>query len=791
MIKTTKSIKELENLWSIQSLKQSLRRYKFVPLDDRYIKWNKKQPVYLQLKGIQQDQVNPTELADEIAKKSAKEDQITINGTKLAWHQLIKDNIHKQEQRTGGFYDSITNKKTTEATGSSPFVVTINKENTKNVNIKAIQDNIMTMDTITNEHNRNIIDNNTIEKDTEVDKMIMDDNILMDTIADQIVRMSIEDVGTMKHKDIMNTQTINVKITNIDTTEQQDQIKYHYIGKRGLDNNTHNINNITNKDSVMDVTDLINQDMDVDSQIVSGEENEEREIRYRNNKNNHNTNKKIEKIDNKNNPKKYNKKLEKNRKEKSKTYNKTNEKVSTKEKMKKEISTLNICTFNARGINDTKKQELISQLVQTEEWDIANINKTKLMTRKGEFAFNNIKKEFRSIVNSTNDTNSKGGQITLIKDKLDYHAINIEFVQGYCTKLDLIFKKNSKQKNILLIMVYIPNDDKKIKDSIIQQSKTWIENAYRKEQDIIVMGDFNESDKNKDKDNKFVRMLKKSELIDVHKFFFENDVRTTWSNGNTSSRIDYIFSTENLMNNIIQHEVIQGVQIKTDHNIMTFKISINDIIIKNNRFLKKDSIVSDIEKLLKSKYTNTRNFTDEDWEFLAVKLESDVNESIEFLLDDQQNKNTAWEFIVNSFQTNKNKLIEGKIKEKRMRTTDTIEEEEQYILDYNNKRNNVIILKKMVKIIEITKKRINSRKVKKQVQDKNISDQGCTIKKNHVIIKNWNCKGVGKRMNILLKQYNKSKRQGKVTMENVKSAGFELILMEKIKRQVIETWKTI
>ncbi|CAB4387565.1 unnamed protein product [Rhizophagus irregularis] len=67
-IKTTKSIKELENLWSIQSLKQSLRRYKFVPLDDRYIKWNKKQPVYLQLKGIQQDQVNPTELADEIAK---------------------------------------------------------------------------------------------------------------------------------------------------------------------------------------------------------------------------------------------------------------------------------------------------------------------------------------------------------------------------------------------------------------------------------------------------------------------------------------------------------------------------------------------------------------------------------------------------------------------------------------------------------------------------------------------------------------------------------------------------
>ncbi|CAB4388688.1 unnamed protein product [Rhizophagus irregularis] len=550
----------------------------------------------------------------------------------------------------------------------------------------------MTIDT--NDHNHNIIENNTIEKDNKIDNTIMDDETLMDTITNQMVRMKIEEDGTMIHKDIMvttDTQTINVKMTNKDTTRLQDQTKRHYIDKGGLESNTNNtINSITNKGSVMDITELTNQDMDVDSQMVSEEEN------------------KKERID-------------KKHKEKSKKYNKKSKKVIIERKTKKEISTINICTFNARGINDTKKQESISQLIQIEEWDIANINETKLTTRKGEFAFNNIKKEFRSIVNSTNDTNSKGGQITLIKDKLDHHVINIEFIQGYCTKMDLIFKKNSKQKNILLIMVYMPNDDKKVKETIIQQSKTWIENAYRKDQDIIVMRDFNESDKHKDKDNKFVRMLKKSELIDVHKFFFENDVRTTWSNGNTSSRIDYIFSTENLMNNIIQHEVIQGVQIKTDHNILTIKISINDIIIKNNRFLKKDSIVSDIEKSLKSKYTNTRNFTDEDWESLAEQIESDVNKSIEFLLDEQQNKDIAWEFIVNSFQTNKNKLIEDKLKEKR--SNNIMEEEEQYILDYNNKRNDVIILKKIVKIIEITKKRISNGKIKKHARDTNTSDR--------------------------------------------------------------------
>ncbi|CAB5369299.1 unnamed protein product [Rhizophagus irregularis] len=327
-----------------------------------------------------------------------------------------------------------------------------------------------------------------------------------------MVRMKIEEDGTMIHKDIMvttDTQTINVKMTNKDTTRLQDQTKRHYIDKGGLESNTNNtINSITNKGSVMDITELTNQDMDVDSQMVSEEEN------------------KKERID-------------KKHKEKSKKYNKKSKKVIIERKTKKEISTINICTFNARGINDTKKQESISQLIQIEEWDIANINETKLTTRKGEFAFNNIKKEFRSIVNSTNDTNN--------------------------------------------------------------------------------------------------------------------------------------------------------------------------------------SIVSDIEKSLKSKYTNTRNFTDEDWESLAEQIESDVNKSIEFLLDEQQNKDIAWEFIVNSFQTNKNKLIEDKLKEKR--SNNIMEEEEQYILDYNNKRNDVIILKKIVKIIEITKKRISNGKIKKHARDTNTSDR--------------------------------------------------------------------
>ncbi|CAB4395309.1 unnamed protein product [Rhizophagus irregularis] len=346
MIKTTKSIKEIENIWSIQSIKQSLRRYKFVPLDDRYIKWTKKQPVYLQLKGLQQDQDNLAELADEIVKRNAvywkkeegdngswvitvafksnetrenvKENQITINGqraggfckicrTKLydttQCRYYIADYIPKSQRRFNN------KQKDNRSNGQQPFRGHHQqrrrpKESEHQSHTRQYNDNGYRYQQL--KHNRIIIDNNTIEMDNEIVNIIMDDKTLMDTIADQMVRMRIEeDIGTMIHKDIMDTQTNNAKTTNVDTTGPQDQTKRHYTIKGGLYNNTHNINNIMNRGSVMDVIDLTNQDMDVDSQIVSGEKNEDREIRYRNNKNNYNTNKKI---DNKNDPKKYNKK---------------------------------------------------------------------------------------------------------------------------------------------------------------------------------------------------------------------------------------------------------------------------------------------------------------------------------------------------------------------------------------------------------------------------------------------------------------------------------------------------
>jgi endonuclease/exonuclease/phosphatase family metal-dependent hydrolase len=75
--------------------------------------------------------------------------------------------------------------------------------------------------------------------------------------------------------------------------------------------------------------------------------------------------------------------------------------------------------------------------------------------------------------------------------------------------------------------------------------------ALKKDYEIIIMGDFNERENDKkQRSSGLIKKLLKYELIDIHKFLFGNELKDTWSNGNTSSRIDYIFSSRNIVDNI-------------------------------------------------------------------------------------------------------------------------------------------------------------------------------------------------------------------------------------------------
>lgn len=83
---------------------------------------------------------------------------------------------------------------------------------------------------------------------------------------------------------------------------------------------------------------------------------------------------------------------------------------------------------------------------------------------------------------------------------------------------------------------------------IAERLQVWIKEATRLDQDIIILGNFNESDKENGKKKILLNTLIKFDLQDIHACIAGNDRIDTWkSSDNTTSRIDYIFSNLDIL----------------------------------------------------------------------------------------------------------------------------------------------------------------------------------------------------------------------------------------------------
>lgn len=70
-----------------------------------------------------------------------------------------------------------------------------------------------------------------------------------------------------------------------------------------------------------------------------------------------------------------------------------------------------------------------------------------------------------------------------------------------------------------------------IKNKIIKATDRWIQVAKENDYNIIIMGDFNESDKGKISDNTYIKTLDKSHLLDIHKILARDKTINTLING--------------------------------------------------------------------------------------------------------------------------------------------------------------------------------------------------------------------------------------------------------------------
>jgi hypothetical protein len=267
----------------------------------------------------------------------------------------------------------------------------------------------------------------------------------------------------------------------------------------------------------------------------------------------------------------------------------------------------------------------------------------KLNNRKGKFIFKDWP-NYNTNNSSTNDKDSKGGIILLLKKSLENRKINLEMIDGHVIKFDLIFKKN---KNIRIIAIYNPNADKHMTATINKKLEIWIKEASRIDHEIIVMGDFNEASKKTMKQKPLIKNLQNHDLFDIHKFYAGKEVLDTWKSGELSSRIDYIFFSKQLMDQMLKHEVMTPPDIATDHKALTVEIKLKEHI-----KLTKYNIIQDIQRQNKNIILE-----DTDWSVLAKNVEEDLIENI-----DTQNKNKdgIWSQIAASFKKCKDKIIKDK-----------------------------------------------------------------------------------------------------------------------------------
>ncbi|GET57582.1 exodeoxyribonuclease III [Rhizophagus irregularis DAOM 181602=DAOM 197198] len=222
--------------------------------------------------------------------------------------------------------------------------------------------------------------------------------------------------------------------------------------------------------------------------------------------------------------------------------NKKGKKWENEQKIKN--NNIKIGCINVRGMNDIKKQGEIRNFLGKEKWDIAIISETKLKESKGKHIYSDWK-DYECINSSYNNENTKNGLIILLRKEINDRRYAIEKIDGHVIKLDILFRGN--QKNIRIIGIYNPNDDKPTTTLIETKIAKWMNEAINLEYEMIILGDFNESanDKKKKKKRPLTATIKQHGLQDVHECLTaEKDMLDTWRSGEYSSRIDFIFLSE-------------------------------------------------------------------------------------------------------------------------------------------------------------------------------------------------------------------------------------------------------
>ena len=272
--------------------------------------------------------------------------------------------------------------------------------------------------------------------------------------------------------------------------------------------------------------------------------------------------------------------------------------TSNKQQIDFKNNTFKLGMHNIRGINKTVDQNNLLQEIKDEKIDILGLSETKLTQEVADFTFKN-QDNYKVFHSCNNDQPYGSGVSILVHKKLERNIYRVERIEGYVLTINFLFKG---KKRLCLIQVYLPNDQKRSKE-VQKQIKKHIREGKLNDANIVVMGDFNATNNpledrasssrtpEKQKIQKgwqpeisLFPFLEDIGLIDIHKYWEEitspyKQISHTWKNKRSSSRIDYIWISQNMANNVhsFENKSFEHVT-NSDHTLLMTTIYSQDII---------------------------------------------------------------------------------------------------------------------------------------------------------------------------------------------------------------------
>ncbi|PKB91850.1 hypothetical protein RhiirA5_447287, partial [Rhizophagus irregularis] len=129
-----------------------------------------------------------------------------------------------------------------------------------------------------------------------------------------------------------------------------------------------------------------------------------------------------------------------------------------------------------------------------------------------------------------------------------------------------------------------------------------------------------------------------------------------------SSRIDYIFTSEGILGQILSHEVLDIEDFTTDHKALTIKIELKESIDLNRK---------EYFKQIKAELKRIKLET-EDWEIIAERFDDKLLD----ITENDINREEMWETMVAIYEEQKTNRI-NELKEIREKEKEKENEEQQ------------------------------------------------------------------------------------------------------------------